>query len=153
MLRITNNRAIDTEPTWSPDGSSLLFTSDRGGAPQIYQVTSTGGNARRLTFEGSYNTRARFSPDGQSISMVHRSGGQDRVAVMDIMRKEITILTNSRLDESPSFSPNGSMIIYATTRPGGSELAAVSADGRVHQRLGLQDGDVREPEWGPFPPQ
>jgi TolB protein len=153
LLRITNNRAIDTEPTWSPDGSSLLFTSDRGGAPQIYQVSSAGGNARRLTFEGNYNTRARFSPDGKSISLIHRSGGQDRVAVMDIIRKDITILTNSRFDESPSFSPNGSMIIYATTRPNGSELAAVSADGRVHQRLGLQDGDVREPEWGPFPPQ
>jgi TolB protein len=54
------------------------------------------------------------------------------------------------LDESPSFSPNGGMIIYATTGRRGAQLAAVSVDGRIHQRLGLQQGDVREPAWGPF---
>ena len=153
LLRITNNRAIDTEPSWSPDGSSLIFASDRGGSPQIYEVSAVGGNPRRLTFEGNYNARPRYSPDGKSITMVHGSGGLYRIAIMDIIRKDLTILTNSRLDESPSFSPNGSMIIYATNRPSGTELAAVSADGRVHQRLGLQDGDVREPVWGPFPPE
>ena len=153
LIRITNNRAIDTEPTWSPDGSSLLFTSDRGGSPQIYQVSSSGGTARRLTFEGNYNSRARFSPDGNSITMVHNNGGGFRIAVMELAGKYVNVLTAARLDESPSFSPNGSMIIYATTRGRGTELAAVSSDGRVHQRLGLQDGDVREPEWGPFPPQ
>jgi len=153
LQRLTNNRAIDTEPSWSPDGNTLIFTSDRGGTPQVYEISSSGGAPRRLTFEGNYNTRARYSPDGNSIIMVHRIGGRYRIAVMDLARRDIMILTNSRLDESPSFSPNGSMIIYATSRPKGGELAAVSADGRVHQRLGLQDGDVREPEWGPFPPQ
>jgi TolB protein len=153
LIRITNNRAIDTEPTWSPDGSSLLFTSDRGGSPQIYQVSSSGGTARRMTFEGNYNSRARYSPDGSSITMVHNNGGGFRIATMDLANRFVNVLTTARLDESPSFSPNGSMIIYATTRGRGTELAAVSSDGRVHQRLGLQDGDVREPEWGPFPPQ
>ena len=109
--------------------------------------------AERLTFEGSYNARAGYSPDGQSITLVHGNPGQFRIAVMDLARRDITILSNGRLDESPSFSPNGSMIIYATSRPRGTELAAVSSDGRVHQRLGLQDGDVREPVWGPFLPQ
>ncbi len=153
LQRITQNQAIDTEPSWSPDGNSLIFTSDRGGTPQIYRVNALGGIAQRLTFEGTYNARAGFSPDGQSLAMVHRSQGQFRIAIMDLNRGDISILTNGRLDESPSFSPNGSMIIYATSRPRGTELAAVSSDGRVHQRLGLQDGDVREPVWGPFLPQ
>ena len=153
LLRITNNPAIDTEPSWSPDGNSLIFTSDRGGTPQIYRVSAQGGVAERLTFEGTYNARAGYSPDGQSITMVHGSPGQFRIAIMDLTRRDVSILTNGRLDESPSFSPNGSMIIYATSRPRGTELAAVSSDGRVHQRLGLQDGDVREPVWGPFLPQ
>lgn len=152
LRRITNNRAIDTEPSWSPDGKTLLFTSDRGGTPQIYEVAITGTGPKRLTFEGNYNARPRYSPDGASFTMVHGSNGQYRIAVMNIARKNLMVLTRSRLDESPSFSPNGSMIIYATSRSGGTELAAVSSDGRVHQRLGLQDGDVREPEWGPFPP-
>ena len=150
LQRVTNNRAIDTEPDFSPDGRTIIFTSDRGGSPQIYQVDAGGGDARRLTFEGVYNARASYSPDGGSITMVHGNGGQYRIAVMDLASRNIDVLSNSRLDESPSYAPNGSMIIYTTTTAGGTELAAVSADGRVHQRLGLQDGDVREPVWGPF---
>jgi TolB protein len=153
LVRITNNRAIDTEPAWSPDGRSLIFTSDRGGSPQIYQVSSQGGNAERITFTGNYNARARYSPDGRSITMVHGAQGQYRIAIMDINQRNVTVLTTSRSDESPSFAPNGSMIIYASNQARGSELAAVSADGRVHQRLALQQGEVREPAWGPFPPQ
>jgi len=153
LVRVTNNRAIDTEPVWSPDGRSILFTSDRGGSPQIYQVSALGGTAERITFTGNYNARARYSPDGRSITMVHGAQGQYRIAVMDLNQRQVNILTNSRHDESPSFSPNGSMIIYATSQARGSELAAVSADGRVHQRLALQEGEVREPAWGPFPPQ
>ena len=150
LQKITNNRAIDTEPDWSPDGRTLIFTSDRGGSPQIYQVPAAGGDARRLTFEGIYNARGRYSPDGSAITMVHGNGGQYRIAVMDLARKQVDVLSNARLDESPSFAPNGSMIIYTTTSSRGTELAAVSSDGRVHQRLGLQEGDVREPAWGPF---
>jgi len=151
LLRITNNRAIDTEPAWSPDGRTLMFTSDRGGTPQLYQVGAQGGGATRMTFTGNYNARARYAPDGQSIIMVHGVDGQFRIAVMDLQQKYLTVLTKSGLDESPSFAPNGSMIIYTSTQSRGTELAAVSADGRVHQRLALQDGEVREPAWGPFP--
>ena len=151
LQRITHNRAIDTEPNWSPDGSRLVFTSDRGGTPQIYQVDLQGGAPKRLTFEGAYFARPRYSPDGTGITMVHGDSGKYRIGYLDLDNGYLSILTRNRLDESPSFSPNGSMIIYATTGRRGSELAAVSADGRVHQRLALQDGEVREPAWGPFP--
>jgi len=151
LMRITNNRAIDTEPAWSPDGSGLVFTSDRGGTPQIYRISALGGRAERLTFTGNYNASASYAPDGKSIAMVHGGEGRFRIAIMELDENHVTVLTNSQLDESPSFSPNGNMIIYATTRGGGTELAAVSADGRVHQRLALQEGEVREPDWGPFP--
>lgn len=151
LQRITHNRAIDTEPNWSPDGSKLIFTSDRGGTPQIYEVDLQGGVPRRLTFEGSYFARPRYSPDGTGITLVHGNNGFYRIGYLDLESGYLSILTKTRLDESPSFSPNGSMIIYATNGRRGSELAAVSADGRVHQRLALQDGEVREPAWGPFP--
>lgn len=153
LLRLTSNRAIDTEPSWSPDGRTLLFTSDRGGTPQLYQVSAMGGDATRLTFTGNYNARGRYSPNGQAIVMVHGVDSQFRIAIMDLRQKYVTVLTKSRLDESPSYAPNGSMIIYTATQSRGTELAAVSSDGRVHQRLALQDGEVREPAWGPFPPQ
>ena len=151
LQRITDNRAIDTEPSWSPDGSRLVFTSDRGGSPQIYQVDLHRGALTRLTFDGTYFARPRYSPDGTGITMVYGQSGAYRIAYLNLNSGGLSILTPNRLDESPSFSPNGSMIIYATNGSSGSELAAVSADGRVHQRLALQDGEVREPAWGPFP--
>ena len=148
--RLTHNAAIDTEPAWSPDGRSLVFTSDRGGRPQIYRIPDTGGRAQRLTFEGSYNARASFSPDGSRLALVHGSRGAYRIAVFDLENNTLTVLSDAKLDESPSFAPNGSMIIYATSGEQGAALAAVSVDGRVHQRLSLQKGRVREPSWSPF---
>ena len=150
LQRITRHRAIDTEPNWSPDGSRLIFTSDRGGTPQLYELDLQGGAPRRLTFGGSYFARPRYAPDGAGITMVYGADGAYRIAYLDTGNGKLSVLTNNRLDESPSFSPNGSMIIYATTGRYGSELAAVSADGKVRQRLALQDGEVREPAWGPF---
>lgn len=151
LQRITSHRAIDTEPNWSPDGGKLIFTSDRGGSPQIYEIDLQGGAPRRLTFDGSYFARPSYSPDGTGIAVVYGSNRTYRIAYLDAGSGSLSVLTNSRLDESPSFSPNGSMIIYATNGRYGSELAAVSADGKVRQRLALQDGEVREPAWGPFP--
>ena len=150
LQRITRHRAIDTEPNWSPDGSRLIFTSDRGGTPQIYEVDLQGGTPRRITFGGSYFARPRYSPGGKGITMVYGHNGAYRIAYLDVASGSVKVLTNNRLDESPSFSPNGAMIIYATNGRSGSELAAVSADGKVRQRLALQDGEVREPAWGPF---
>ncbi len=153
LRRLTTSAAIETEPTWSPNGKTLAFTSDRGGSPQIYRVSASGGRSERLTFEGKYNARPRFSPNGEYLAMVHvgnNSGGAYRIAVLDMDVGTLRVLTEGRLDESPSFSPNGSMIIYATEQRGRGVLAAVSTDGRVHQRLSTQDGDAREPAWSPF---
>ncbi len=151
LQRLTDHLAIDTEPNWSPDGRTLVFTSDRGGNPQIYKVSVDGGKAARVTFDGRYNARASFSPDGKRITFISGDGSNFRVAVQELARGNMQILTNSRLDESPSFSPNGTMIVYATEYANRGVLAAISLDGRVQQRILLQEGgDAREPAWGPF---
>ncbi len=147
LTRFTHHKAIETEPEWAPDGKSLVFTSDRSGNPHIYRKSINGGKARRLTFKGTYNARPRFSPDGQKLALLHSSGHGYRIAILNLENGQLNILTQTTLDESPSFSPNGSMIIYAT----GSELAAVSIDGRVRQRLSVNfSEEVREPAWSPF---
>ena len=150
LRRVTQNPAIDTEPSWSPDGRFLVFTSDRGGKPQIYRIAVEGGRPERITFEGDYNSRATYSPDGTKLALVHRNAGQYRIGLLDLENGALQTLTESGLDESPSFAPNGSMILYATTDNDGSALAAVSPDGRMRQRLAVQTGGVREPAWSPF---
>lgn len=148
--RLTKSYAVDTEPDWSPDGRQIIFTSDRGGKPQLYRISVNGGRPARLTFEGTYNTRGRYAPDGNSITMVHRVKGQYRIAILDLKTGFIRVLTNGALDESPSFAPNGSMILYSTKDGLKSILSAVSSDGKVRQKFSLQGGEVREPAWSPY---
>jgi len=151
--RLTRSYAIDTEPNWSPDGRQIIFTSNRGGKPQIYKISVNGGKASRVTFEGSYNARASYSPDGKTITMVHRVNGEYRIAILDLKTGFTNVLTNGRLDESPTYAPNGSMILYSTKDGLKSILAAVSSDGKVRQKLRLQGGEVREPAWSPYKQQ
>ncbi len=149
LLKLTKNYAIDTEPAWSPDGGSIVFTSDRGGKPQLYLVSSQGGQEKRLTFSGDYNARGSFSPDGKNLVMVHGNGGDYRIAVMDMASRSINVLTGGRSDESPSFAPNGSMILYASKNGSTGFLSAVSIDGKMQQKLVFNSGEVREPAWSP----
>jgi len=150
VRRLTSSSAIDTEPRFSPDGRFIYFTSDRGGSPQIYRMPASGGEPQRVTFEGSYNVSPRISPDGKTLAYIARNEGKFQVALLDLSNRQVQILTDSDRDESPSFAPNGRMILLATVIGGRGVLSAVSADARVKQRLSATAGDVREPAWGPF---
>lgn len=149
-VRLTSGSAINTEANFSPDGQLLLFTSDRGGTPQIYGMSVNGSDARRLTFEGSYNVTPRFSPDGKSFAFIHRNGNRFSIAVQDLATRQVQLLTEGGIDESPSYAANGRLIVYASVVGGRGILSAVSSDGRVKQRLTEYSGDVREPAWGPL---
>jgi len=103
-----------------------------------------------VTFQNSYNARASYAPDGKSLTMVTRENGQYRIATLQLDSGVMQVLSRGALDESPSFAPNGSMIIYASKKGRQGVLSAVSVDGRVRQRLALDAGDLREPVWSPF---
>jgi TolB protein len=148
-VQLTNHWAIDTEAAWSPDSQTLYFTSDRGGRPQIYKAPAQGGKAVRVTRDGDYNARATISPDGRLVAVANGRGNEYRIGIWDLEFERLRILTPGVLDESPSFAPNGSMILYATREGTRGVLSAVSADGNVRQRLILSEGDVREPAWSP----
>jgi len=151
LTRITEDPAIDTEAAWSIDGQTLYFTSDRGGGPQIYAAAAQGGaRAKRITFGSSYTARPRVSPDGKMLAVVTQDSSGFRVGVVDLASGQITPLSRGALDESPSFAPNGAALIYAGRDRGQSVLAMVSVDGTVSSRLKSDQGEVREPVWGPF---
>lgn len=151
LKRLTDLSSIDTEPVWSPDCRDIYFTSDRAGGPQIYRVSSTGGRQQRVTYEGNYNARPRISPDGKRLAIVHNDRGSYKIAIVDMERSYLQVLTKGPLDESPSFAPNGETLIYATRVGKRGVLAMTSTDGLIHRRISAVEGDVREPAWSPYP--
>jgi TolB protein len=148
--RLSQSASIDTEPTFSADGKSIYFVSDRGGSPQIYRMPATGGNAERVTFIGNYNISPAISPDGRWLAFISRITGSFKLHIMDLSNGNTTAVTDTVADESPSFSPNGRLIVYATKQQDREALMTTTLDGKLKARLSGQLGDIREPDWGPF---
>jgi TolB protein len=150
LLRVTDDPAIDTEPCFGADGQTLFFTSDRSGRPQVYRIVlSAGEKPKRLTFEGSYNARPRLSPDGKELAVVTQDQGGYRIASVDIATGHSRILTQGRLDEAPTWAPNGQTVMYSSRERGRGVLATVAVDSGVSSRISAASGDVRDPAWSP----
>ena len=148
--RLTTSTAIDTEPVFTADGRSIYFVSDRGGSPQIYRMPAGGGATERVTFTGSYNVSPTISPDGKTLAYIARDGNVFHVTVLDLASGQLQTVSDTNEDESPSFAPNGRLLIYATRSQGRDTLMTTTLDGRIKARLVSTSADVREPVWGPF---
>jgi TolB protein len=151
--RLAQSGSIDTEPVYAPDGKNIYFVSDRGGAPQIYKMPVAGGNAERVTFTGSYNISPSISPDGRWLAYISRVNGAFKLHVMELASGTVNAITDTSADESPSFAPNSRLIVYATQQQGREALMTTTLDGKLKARLAGQNGDIREPAWGPFQKQ
>lgn len=158
LKQLTSHWAIDTEPVWTRDGRRIIFTSDRGGKPQLYEIGVSGDDKpRRITRRGDYNAKAAIAADGNRIAMVHGNDNDYRIAIMDLEDETLTVVSDGPLDESPSFAPNGSMLLYASRNGSQGVLSAVPVLGvtlgtqTAHQLI-FAEGDIREPAWSPFRP-
>jgi TolB protein len=150
LERLTNNISIDTEASFSPDGNKIAFTSNRTGQVQVYIKDLKTGKISRATFEGRYNAKPVFSPDGKDLALIHRVGKDYRVALLDIASRDLTVLTYNKSDESPYFSPNGGMIIYATNKDNKGILSIISLHNNQSVELMRADGELREPSWSNY---
>lgn len=147
LRQVTNTRGIDAEPEWA-NANTIIFTSDRGGQPQLYQTSASGGAANRMSFSGSYNAGATIA--GNTMAMVRQNGGAFRIAVRNAATGEERTVSRGTLDESPALAPNGTMVLYATDAGTRGSLAVASDNGKAHQLLYSQAGDVRDPAWSPY---
>jgi TolB protein len=151
LTRLTNHYSIDTESSWSPNGSKIMFTSGRSGSPQLYEINLKKFNAKpqRITFEGNYNAKGSYLPNGEGVVFVHRKNSNFQIALKYFNENFVRPLTNSQLDESPSISANGNVIIYAISENETGLLAGVTLSG-ARFRLPMKKGEVREPSWSGF---
>ena len=151
LTRLTNHYSIDTESSWSPKGSKIIFTSGRSGSPQLYELDLKKFNAKpkRISFDGNYNAKASYLPNNEGIIFVHRSNANFQIALRYFNENFIRVLTEAQMDESPSISPNGNVIVYAITDDDKGLLAGVTLSGAKF-RLPTTEGAVREPSWSGF---
>src|SRR5262245_20506205 len=150
LRRITNDKAIDTSPAWSPDGSQLAFVSDRNGGPQIFVVSSSGGAARQVSFNGSYNTTPTWSPRPAKhiIAYTTRHGDVYDIVALDLDAKSSVRVTQSEgSNEEPAFSPNGRAIAFARA---GQGVFIANADG-TGKAVKIWSGSATGIDWGPAP--
>jgi TolB protein len=151
--RLMQSGSIDTEPNFTADGKTIYFVSDRGGSPQIYRMLIAGGTPERVTFAGSYNISPSVSPDGRWLAFISRVNGAFKLHVMELATGTVNAITDSTADEKPRFSANSRLIIYATQLQGHEALMTTTIDGKIKARLAGQNGDIREPDWGPMQKQ
>ncbi len=150
--QLTSAPSIETAPSFSPDGSQIVFESDRSGRQQLYVMPAAGGEARRISFgDGRYGTPV-WSPRGDRIAFTKQNAGRFHIGVMKVDGSEERLLTASFLDEGPTWSPNGRVIMFARETQGAqgaSALYTVDISGRNLQRVRTPAG-ASDPSWGPL---
>lgn len=154
--QLTHSSGIDTNPSWSPTGRRVAFTSSRTGTPQIYVVDVEGANLRRVSFEGDYNDGASWSPDGTRLVYASRRRGSFDIVVTDVVTLETRVITDwEGSHETPSFSPDGRKIVFSSKRlrggRGDTQIWVIDADGGNRRQLTTL-GNNLGPAWSGLSP-
>jgi TolB protein len=128
---ITSSRWVESSPRWH--SFRIFFVSNRGGSPHIYE-TREGGGARRLTYQGNYNTEPAISLDGSKMAFSSLSGGF-QIYILDFTSGQQTQITKEGNNEQPSFCPDGNFLTIMSDRRGRKEIYLISSDGFVQKPL------------------
>ncbi|MED5373082.1 MAG: Tol-Pal system beta propeller repeat protein TolB [Myxococcota bacterium] len=149
VAQLTKAPGIDVSPSFSPDGSQIVFASERSGGLQLYVMPTSGGDARRITFQGNHNTDPSWSPDGQRIAFVGRDGQFDVFTVRPDGSDMTRITQGEGSNEDPTWSPDSRYIAFSSTRSGGAHIWMSTADGRHQVQLTQSQGPWSNPAWSP----
>jgi TolB protein len=150
LTRLTSTTTSDVRPVWTPDGSRLVFASDRTGGGDIYSMRIDGTDVRRLTTHAAVDSYPSVSPDGTRIAFASdRDGGLD-VYTMNIDGSGVTRLTDAIFsDYQPDWSPDGSKIAFTSLRTFDAEVFVMNADGSGETNLTNEVTEELEPSWSP----
>ncbi len=147
--RLTNSGSIDTTPSYSPDGSQIVFASDRGGSQQLYVMPAGGGQATRISSGGgSYGTPV-WSPRGDMIAFTKIKSGRFHIGVMRVDGSRENLLTASFIDEAPTWSPNGRVLMFFRETAGANgapQIYSVDLTGRNLRRVDTPSF-ASDPDW------
>lgn len=154
-VKLTNDPGIDTSPSFSPDMKQIVFNSDRGGSQQLYVMNADGGSPHRISFgKGRYGTPV-WSPRGDLIAFTKISEGRFYIGVMRVDGSGERLLTESYLDEGPTWSPNGRVIMFNRQKPstrnaaGASRIYSIDLTG-YNEREIITPSDASDPAWSPL---
>ena len=151
LRQVTNVAAINTAPSYSPDGASIAFESDRGGNQQIYVMSASGGEAQRISFgKGRYSTPV-WSPDGKWIAFTKNANGKFAIGVMKPDGSGERILTEGFHNEGPTWAPNSRVIMFfreSGGENGGANLYSVDVTGYNEQKVPTPEFSS-DPAWSP----
>ncbi len=145
IARLTSTRAIDTQPAFSPSGRQIVFTSTRAGSPQLYIMDAEGTNVRRLTFEDSFADEASWAPDGVRIAYTTKIENRFQIAVFDLRTGQRAVIPGPGNNESPCFSPDGTLLAFTSDRSGRKHIYITDAEG--HAQPLTRDGNNLQPAW------
>lgn len=151
LKRLTYHRGIDTSPSYSPDGEKIVFNSDRGGTPALYVMDRDGSNVTRLTYgTGRYYSPA-WSPRGDLIAFVKQRGGTFHIGVIDPEGQEERLLTDSWMDDNPTWAPNGRVLVFQrqANRSDRSRMFTIDLTGYNLRELPTPT-NASDPAWSPL---
>jgi len=143
--RLTHTRGINTQPAWSPSGRQIVYTSTATGSPQLYIMDAEGTNTRRLTFEDSFADEAAWAPDGIRIAYTTRVDQRFQIATLDLRDGRRTVVEGPGRNESPCWSPDGTMLAFVSNRTGSAQIYITDPNGQPKQIT--RDGSNTQPAW------